>query len=130
MEVGAACFRYRTIGLIKVLCGVLVPAIVSSLSTFEPGSPERTFLMQTSIVLSVLGTLSVALEDFFQFGARATAMKTCVMIIDKEFWYDKFTSAAHTLVDVPHRHASFDSKVGWRFTSMEQTFIWTFLLIP
>lgn len=42
--------------------------------------------MQTSIVLSVLGTLSVALEDFFQFGARATAMKTCVMIIDKEFW--------------------------------------------
>lgn len=66
-----------------------MPAIVSSLSTFEPASPERTFLMQTSIVLSVLGTLSVALEDFFQFGARATAMKTCVMIIDKEFWYDE-----------------------------------------
>lgn len=63
-----------------------MPAIVSSLSTFEPGSPQRAVLMQTSIVLSVLGTLSVALEDFFQFGARATAMKTCVMIIDKEFW--------------------------------------------
>lgn len=77
-----------------MLCGVLVPAIVSSLTTFEPGSPERAILMQTSIVLSVLGTLSVALEDFFQFGARATAMKTCVMIIDKEFWYELLLDAA------------------------------------
>eukprot|EP00892_Ulva_mutabilis_P006328 jgi/Ulvmu1/4067/UM019_0045.1 len=91
--------RYRTIGLIKVLCGVLVPAIVSSLSTFEPGSSQRTSLMQTSIMLSVLGTLSVALEDFFQFGARATAMKTCVMIIDKEFWEWYSCSGMYSRID-------------------------------
>ena len=63
-----AC-RYRLIGLIKTLCGVLVPAIVSTLSTFEAGSQERGALMLTSILVSVLGTISTALEDFYQYVA-------------------------------------------------------------
>lgn len=69
--------RYRLIGLIKTLCGVLVPAIVTTLSTFAPESRERSILMIVSIMVSVLGTLSTALEDFYQY-ATTFLTASCV----------------------------------------------------
>ena len=67
--------RYRLTGLIKTLCGVLVPAIVSTLSTLEAESQQRAALMLLSICVSVLGTLSTALEDFYQYVTIFSALQ-------------------------------------------------------
>ena len=74
----------RAIGLVKVLCGVMVPVIVSSLG--QTGGSTNMVLGNASIVVSILGTLATALEDFFQFGVRAASRVTCVNKLDRAFW--------------------------------------------
>lgn len=77
---------FRMIGLTKVLCGVLVPVIISTLGTVSKSSIWNTVLANSSIVLSVLGTFATALEDFFQFGVRAANRTTCLSKLDRVFW--------------------------------------------
>lgn len=77
------CFG-RVIGLIKVLCGVVVPVFISSTSQVD-GKLKEIFT-NASIVVSILGTLVTALEDFFEFGIRCANRMTCLSRMDREFW--------------------------------------------
>eukprot|EP00892_Ulva_mutabilis_P001071 jgi/Ulvmu1/10965/UM007_0144.1 len=78
-------FYYRVIGLLKTLTGVLVPVLISMTSVFTE-QPQNRMLSWGAVVLSVIGTLTVALEDFFQYGARARARQLCVVKLDRIFW--------------------------------------------
>jgi hypothetical protein len=62
-----------------------VPVCISSTSIFTE-NPANQVLNWAAITLSVVGTLAVALEDFFQFGARARARHLCVAKLDRTFW--------------------------------------------
>lgn len=62
-----------------------VPVFISSTSIFTE-QPVNKVLNWAAIALSVVGTLAIALEDFFQFGARARARHMCVAKLDRNFW--------------------------------------------
>jgi hypothetical protein len=62
-----------------------VPVLISSTSVITE-EPQSTMLNWAAVGLSAVGTLAVALEDFFQFGARARAWFLCAAKLDKIFW--------------------------------------------
>lgn len=62
-----------------------VPVLISMTSIFTE-QPESRMFSWGAVMLSVVGTLTVALEDFFQYGARARARQLCVVKLDRIFW--------------------------------------------
>lgn len=62
-----------------------VPVLISMTSIFTE-QPESRMFSWAAVMLSVIGTLTVALEDFFQYGARARARQLCVVKLDRIFW--------------------------------------------
>lgn len=62
-----------------------VPVLISMTSIFTE-QPESRIFGWAAVMLSVVGTLTVALEDFFQYGGRARARQLCVVKLDRIFW--------------------------------------------
>lgn len=57
-----------------------------SMTSIFTEQPESRMFSWGAVLLSVVGTLTVALEDFFQYGARARARQLCVVKLDRIFW--------------------------------------------
>ena len=104
-----------------------VPVCISLTSVFV-GEVENLVLQHMAVVLSVIGTMAVALEDFFQFGARARARRLCMHKLDRTFWefyaltgpWDKFDD--HT----PAAFAAFAMRIESCIRESESAHIATF----
>jgi len=73
---------YRSIGLIKTLCSVLVPVL---LSMMQQGT-DLELWGNIAIIISIVNTVAVALEDFFDFGVRSASRRTAANHMEKAFW--------------------------------------------
>ena len=73
---------YRSIGLIKTLCSVLVPVL---LSMMQQGN-DLELWGNIAIIISIINTVAVALEDFFDFGVRSASRRTAANHMEKAFW--------------------------------------------
>ena len=73
---------YRSIGLIKTLCSVLVPVL---LSMMQQGN-DLELWGNVAIIISIINTVAVALEDFFDFGVRSASRRTAANHMEKAFW--------------------------------------------
>ncbi len=77
--------KYNLLRMLMIIGGAAVTALVSLLST-ELSSNAKVIVQMSSIVLSLLVTISAALEGVFQFGERRRHKRKAVELLKSEGW--------------------------------------------
>ncbi len=78
--------KYNLMRMLMIIGGAAVTALVSIQSTENLSSEARIIIQWSSIILSLLVTVSAALEGVFQFGERRRHKRKAVELLKSEGW--------------------------------------------